>query len=332
MVFPAGVITRTVTLPQIIDSFGQPVAGVMTITPSLPLKWEATDQLVLSDPIGTDIVAGTASVTLPIVQTGFVLQNILTRVDVWTYKAVLSLPAGVQEVPDLVFVLSAGTGDYMLDFATPAVIPESVITLTEVVSAGEPGPPNSLSVGTVTTGAPGSSAVVTITGTAPAQVVNFAIPRGDTGAPGSSGSAVGLPTGGTTGQLLKKNSNTDYDVGWTPAVVGVPAGGTLNQVLGKTSSSDYAMSWRDPSGGGASFPAGGATGTVLGKLSGVDNDVGWISMTADQMNFVYVGSAYPTPPATAPPGIKVRHFYGPVQPAFSTWAGVLDVYTYAEAL
>lgn len=331
MVFPAGVITRTVTLPQIVDSLGQPVSGVMTITPSVPLKWEATDQLVLGDPIATDIVAGTASVTLPIVQTGFVLQTILLRVDVWTYKAVLSLPAGVQEVPDLVFVLSAGTGDYMLDFATPPVIPDSVITLTEVINISEPGPPNTLTVGTVTTGAAGSSADVVITGTAPTQVINFTIPKGDTGDAGAPGSVVGFPIGGAVGQLAAKASLTDYDVEWVDAPVGIPAGGTLGQALVKSTSTDYDVEWAD-AGGSANFPPAGTTGQVLGKLSGVDNDVGWIDMTADQMNFVYVGSAYPTPPATAPPGIKVRHFYGPVQPAFSTWAGVLDVYTYAEAL
>lgn len=72
-------------------------------------------------------------------------------------------------------------------------------------NTGNTGPANSLSVGTVTTGAAGSSASATITGTAPAQVLNLTIPKGDkgdtgsaalmtmgavtTGAPGSSASA-----------------------------------------------------------------------------------------------------------------------------------------------
>ncbi|WP_249873000.1 hypothetical protein, partial [Oceanobacillus saliphilus] len=43
------------------------------------------------------------------------------------------------------------------------------------------GPANTLSVGTVTTGAAGSNAAASITGTAPAQVVNFTIPRGNAG-------------------------------------------------------------------------------------------------------------------------------------------------------
>lgn len=50
------------------------------------------------------------------------------------------------------------------------------------------GPPNTLTIGTVTTGEPGTNASVEITGEAPNQTVNFAIPRGDTG---ESGTAVG---------------------------------------------------------------------------------------------------------------------------------------------
>lgn len=34
-------------------------------------------------------------------------------------------------------------------------------------------------------------------------------PKGDTGDPG-----LGIPVGGTTGQLLTKNSDADYDVAW----------------------------------------------------------------------------------------------------------------------
>lgn len=54
-------------------------------------------------------------------------------------------------------------------------------------ATGATGPANVLSVGTVTTGAAGSSAQVTITGTSPAQTINFTIPKGDTGATGPTG-------------------------------------------------------------------------------------------------------------------------------------------------
>jgi hypothetical protein len=46
---------------------------------------------------------------------------------------------------------------------------------------GPVGPPNVLTVGTVTTGAPTTAASVTITGESPEQVINFTIPKGDTG-------------------------------------------------------------------------------------------------------------------------------------------------------
>ena len=50
-----------------------------------------------------------------------------------------------------------------------------------------PGPANSLAIGTTTTGAAGSSATATITGSPPAQTLNLTIPKGDTGNPGSTG-------------------------------------------------------------------------------------------------------------------------------------------------
>lgn len=52
---------------------------------------------------------------------------------------------------------------------------------------GLTGPANTLSVGTVTTAAAGSNATISITGSAPNQVVNFTIPRGNTGAQGLKG-------------------------------------------------------------------------------------------------------------------------------------------------
>lgn len=71
---------------------------------------------------------------------------------------------------------------------------------------GDTGPANELSVGTVTTGAAGSSAVVTITGDAPDQTISFTIPQGIQGLKGDKGdkgdTGVGVPTGGTEGQII----------------------------------------------------------------------------------------------------------------------------------
>ena len=51
---------------------------------------------------------------------------------------------------------------------------------------GDKGDPNTLSIGSVTTGASGTSASATITGTAPNQVLNLVIPKGDIGQTGDS--------------------------------------------------------------------------------------------------------------------------------------------------
>jgi hypothetical protein len=64
-------------------------------------------------------------------------------------------------------------------------------------NTGATGPANTLSVGTVTTGNPGSSASVSITGTSPTQTVSFTIPRGDVGQPNSL--AIGTVTTGNSG-------------------------------------------------------------------------------------------------------------------------------------
>lgn len=66
------------------------------------------------------------------------------------------------------------------------------------------GPAGTITVGTVTTGSAGSSAAITNSGTSQAAVLNFTIPRGDTGATGATG---------TTG-----------NDGWTPELAVVTDG------------------------------------------------------------------------------------------------------------
>lgn len=54
---------------------------------------------------------------------------------------------------------------------------------------GATGAANTLTLGTVTTGAAGTDVEIEITGTVPNQTINFTIPRGDTGAAGTIGTA-----------------------------------------------------------------------------------------------------------------------------------------------
>ena len=62
---------------------------------------------------------------------------------------------------------------------------------------GPPGEAATVTVGTVTTGEQGTDVIVTNSGTESAAVLDFTIPRGETGPAGA-----GVPDGGTVGQLL----------------------------------------------------------------------------------------------------------------------------------
>lgn len=72
-------------------------------------------------------------------------------------------------------------------------------------------------VGTTTTGASGTQAKVTNSGNSVNAVFDFVIPRGEKGDKGDPGS--GIIPGGTTGQVLAKKSNTNYDTEWITPVI-----------------------------------------------------------------------------------------------------------------
>jgi microcystin-dependent protein len=72
-----------------------------------------------------------------------------------------------------------------------------------------------------------------------------------------------IPTGGTTGQVLAKDSGTDYDVAWT-TIYQMESGGTTGQILTKASDDDYDVEWVSTADGayvptGALFPYIGAS-------------------------------------------------------------------------
>jgi hypothetical protein len=108
--------------------------------------------------------------------------------------------------------------------------------------AGPPGPtgPSGATGATGSAGSPGSAGSAGATGptgpTGPAGVGATGAtgagatgptgPTGATGPVGTTGIGVGLPTGGTTGQMLVKKSNSDYDTQW----INPPAGGVTGFV------------------------------------------------------------------------------------------------------
>lgn len=79
----------------------------------------------------------------------------------------------------------------------------------------------------------------------PTPVSNYEPLRVIDGATLSEGGSIDvspLPVGGTTGQLLGKNSATNFDVSWKDNH-DVISGGTTNQVLAKNSGTDYDLKW-----------------------------------------------------------------------------------------
>jgi hypothetical protein len=90
-------------------------------------------------------------------------------------------------------------------------------TATGKGAQGEPGPANTLSIGTVTTGAPGSSAAASITGTAPAQTINLVIPQGLQG-----------PAGPASLPSLNLTACTAYDGSPSRIMISVASDGTVS--------------------------------------------------------------------------------------------------------
>ena len=94
---------------------------------------------------------------------------------------------------------------------------------------GPSGTSATATAGTTTTGLPGSSASVVNVGTTSDAIFDFTIPRGDQGPSGPVGPAgAGVAPGGTTGQVLIKQSGVDYATAWGNVTGGLSYQGTWN--------------------------------------------------------------------------------------------------------
>jgi len=102
-----------------------------------------------------------------------------------------------------------------------------------VGAPGAPGPAATVAVGTVTTGAAGSSAAITNSGTSSAAVLNFTIPQGAAGPPGAAGFGL-LLSGVGNGTSSGGAALTTID-GGTPGTVSVlPLSGYLTSPVSAT--------------------------------------------------------------------------------------------------
>ena len=104
-------------------------------------------------------------------------------------------------------------------------------------------------------------------------------PKGDTGATGPAG--VGVPTGGSAGQVLAKRSGTNYDTEWVNQSGG--GGGAVDSVNGKTgtvvlSATDVgALPSNTTYVSSVNGSSGSVTVTVPTKTSDLQNDSGFIT-------------------------------------------------------
>ena len=193
----------------------------------------------------------------------------------------------------------------------------------------------SVNVGETTTGESGTNASVTNSGDETNVVLNFTIPRGKTGPQGPQGkpgadgktgpqgpAGPGVAAGGTTGQVLAKKSNTNYDTEW----INPTSGGTVSVNVGETTTGEsgtnasvtnsgdetnVVLNFTIPRGktgpqgpqgkpgadgktgpqgpAGPGVAAGGTTGQVLAKKSNTNYDTEWINPTSGGTVSVNVG-------------------------------------------
>ena len=117
---------------------------------------------------------------------------------------------------------------------------------TEWINSG--GSTVSVNVGKTTTGEPGTNASVTNKGDETNVVLDFTIPRGNTGPQGPAGkqgpagvngpAGPGVATGGTIGQVLAKKSNANYDTEWI-----VPCPYWIGDILTTMNETNPAQRW-----------------------------------------------------------------------------------------
>ena len=195
---------------------------------------------------------------------------------------------------------------------------------TEWIDNSGSGSTVSVNVGKTTTGEAGTNASVTNSGDETNVVLNFTIPRGKTGPQGPQGepgadgktgpqgpAGPGVAAGGTTGQVLAKKSNTNYDTEWidnsgSGSTVSVNVGKTTTGEAGTNASvtnsgdeTNVVLNFTIPRGktgpqgpqgepgadgktgpqgpAGPGVAAGGTTGQVLAKKSNTNYATEWIN-------------------------------------------------------
>lgn len=174
---------------------------------------------------------------------------------------------------------------------------------TIVSGNGEKGDAATVTVGTVTTGAAGTNAQVTNSGTQYDAVLDFVIPRG------ADGSGSGLPSGGTNGQVLYKDTSASTGGAWgdlpdsvlsvngeTPDAQGnlelqtLPLGGTAGQALIKQSATDGDADWQTISASDVALGSG-TVETLAGSIATIETSPATANHAVGEY-IVYNGQLY----------------------------------------
>ena len=103
-----------------------------------------------------------------------------------------------------------------------------------------------------------------------------------------------IPSGGTTGQVLSKSANGNYQLTWNSLPDDeLPAGGSTGQVLQKSSGTDGDVEWAtlasSHTSGQTHLPSGGTSGQLLKKDSATDGDTSWFTPSYSASNHSHSG-------------------------------------------
>ena len=109
-------------------------------------------------------------------------------------------------------------GDYVMNFA----VGSSSVNYNLTLKSQSSGTGATFSVGTTTTGAAGTNAIVTNSGTASAAVLNFTIPRGATGAQGPAGTVGPQGNSGPAGPVGADGAAGRDGIDGLPGIAGGP--------------------------------------------------------------------------------------------------------------
>lgn len=218
-----------------------------------------------------------------------------------------TIPQGIQGIPGSKWYTGAGLpvntayalGDWYLNTNTQDVYEKTAAT-TWTLRTNIKGATGTMQVGSVTTGAPGTSASISNTGTPTNGIFNFTIPRGDVGPQGIQGPsgtiAVGAVATGAPGSAVTitntgTNTNAVFSFSIPQGAQGIQGvkgdTGTLalgTVTTGAVGSNVVITNTGTPTAGvfnftiprGAGVTPGGTTGQFLRKLSNADYDSGWV--------------------------------------------------------